>query len=87
MYSLNRSIFNVTPDASCHTTSLPEEAFYLFDLIVSRAISQGSAGNIKTVIGIIKGSIQQYIHPYMISILRGRKTMDTSGMQFKLSSG
>ena len=31
LYSLNRSIFNVTCDPDTHCTSLPEESFYLFD--------------------------------------------------------
>lgn len=56
-------------------TTLPEEAFYLFEIIITRAISQGNASNIATINAIIKGLIEQYLHAYYLSLIRGRKTL------------
>ena len=44
-------------EIDAHCSGLPEEAFYLFEIIISRAISQGNHRNISTVISIIKGLI------------------------------
>ena len=68
----------MTCDTESHCTSLPEESFYLFEIIATRAISQGNIRNICTVISIIKGSIDQYLHSYMLSIIRGRRVLNTS---------
>ena len=80
MYSLNRSLFNVVCDTESHCTSLPEEAFYLFEIIATRAISQGNSRNICTVISIIKGSIDQYLHSFLLSVIRGRRIINTGRM-------
>lgn len=59
---------------SCLTT-VPEESFYLFEIIITRAISQGNTRNICTIISIIKGLIEQYLHAFVLSLIRGRKTL------------
>ncbi|KAK8804532.1 hypothetical protein WA588_004742 [Blastocystis sp. NMH] len=85
LYSLNRSIFNVTCDPDTHCTSLPEESFYLFEIILSRAVSQGNVRNICTVISVIKGSIDQYLHSFFLAVIRGRRLLNTPSLQTSLS--
>ena len=85
LYSLNRSIFNVACDPDTHCTSLPEESFYLFEIILSRAVSQGNVRNICTVISVIKGSIDQYLHSFFLAVIRGRRLLNTPSLQTSLS--
>ena len=66
LYSLNRSIFNVTCDPDTHCTSLPEESFC-------------------TVISVIKGSIDQYLHSFFLAVIRGRRLLNTPSLQTSLS--
>lgn len=75
LYSLNRSLFNCTIDMDSCLTTVPEESFYLFEIIITRAISQGNTRNICTIISIIKGLIEQYLHAFVLSLIRGRKTL------------
>lgn len=72
-------MFNIVCDVESHCSSLPEEAFYLFEIIATRAISQGNSRNICTVISIIKGSVDQYLHSFLLSIIRGRRVLNTNG--------
>lgn len=56
-------------------TTVPEEAFYLFEIIITRAISQGNIRNITTILAVVKGLVEQYLHAFILSLIRGRKTL------------
>lgn len=78
LYAVNRSIFHARLDEETRGSTIPEEVFYLFEIVVTRAISQGNVRNIAMVISIVKGCIDQYLHAYFLSVIRGRKTVNTS---------
>ena len=62
-------------DMESNITTVPEEAFYLFEIIITRAISQGNARNITTILAVVKGLVEQYLHAFILSLIRGRKTL------------
>ena len=78
LYAVNRSIFHVRLDEETRSSTVPEEVFYLFEIVINRAISQGNIRNIAMVVSIVKGCIDQYLHAYLLSVIRGRRSLNTS---------
>ena len=78
LYAVNRSIFHARLDEETRSSTVPEEVFYLFEIVINRAISQGNVRNIAMVLSIVKGCIDQYLHAYLLSVIRGRRTLNTS---------
>lgn len=78
LYAVNRSIFHVRLDEETRSSTVPEEVFYLFEIVINRAISQGNVRNIAMVVSIVKGCIDQYLHAYLLSVIRGRRSLNTS---------
>ena len=72
----------IEEDSFC--TSIPEEAFYLFEIIITRAISQGNIRNISTILSIVKGMIEQYLHAHVLSLIRGRKSLPTPSITISI---